>query len=84
MTKRSKMEYEETFNELLGVDIRWSKLSMEELTQLAVIFGNPEMLLAKLGVEVEDPLRKRLRKILRRVRLEGSIGQLIREILGEK
>jgi len=81
MDKMDKKDYERAFNELLGVDVRWSKLSMEDLKQLAVVFGNPEMLLAKLGIEVEDPLRKKLRKILKRVRVEGSIGKLLRDVL---
>jgi len=84
MAKRSKKEYEEAFNELLGVDVQWSKLPMEDLKQLAVVFGNPEMLLAKLGIEVGDTLRRRLRRALNRVRLEGSIGQLIKELLSEE
>jgi len=49
----SKKEYEEVFNKLLGVDVKWSKLSKEELAQLAMVFGNPEILLKRLGLEEE-------------------------------
>lgn len=45
----SKAEYERIFNELFGVSVRWSRLSKEELAQLAVVFTNPEILLEKLG-----------------------------------
>jgi len=47
----SKGEYEKVFNKVLGVDVRWSKLSKEELSALAVVFNNPIMLLERLGVK---------------------------------
>lgn len=48
----SKSEYKTTFNEILGTDIDWSKLSKEELAQLMVIFAHPEILAHKLGLEL--------------------------------
>lgn len=35
MSKRSKKEYEETFNKIFGVNIKWSKLSLSDLETLA-------------------------------------------------
>ena len=48
----SKSEYKLTFNELLGTDIDWEKLTKEELAQLMVIFAHPEILAEKLGLNV--------------------------------
>ena len=45
-----KEEYEVVFNKLLGTDIKWAKLNLEDLIQLAVLFDNPELFLKKLGV----------------------------------
>lgn len=44
----TKEDYEKVFNELLETDIKWSRLSKEELVQLAVFFDNPEILIKKL------------------------------------
>jgi len=49
-SKKSRKEmYERLFNEIFGTSIKWSKLSIEELTQLATILANPELLIKKLG-----------------------------------
>jgi len=47
----TKEEYERVFNQLLGTNIKWSKLSKEELVELATIFNHPEILLEKRGVK---------------------------------
>jgi hypothetical protein len=44
-----KEVYERLFNEVFGTNIRWSKLTLEELTQLATVLANPEPLIKRLG-----------------------------------
>jgi len=57
----SKKEYEETFNKILGVSVKWSLLRKEDLMQLAILFTNPELLLKKLNINSElDAHRRRL------------------------
>lgn len=56
----TKEDYEKVFNDLLGMDIKWSKLSKEELVQLAVYFDNPEILMKKL-IPVETTGEKKVR-----------------------
>lgn len=45
----SKKEYSKIFNELLGIEVNWTKLSKEELAVLSTIFAYPDVLLSKLG-----------------------------------
>ena len=45
----SKKDYSDTFNKLFGTNIDWTKLSKEELAQLATALSNPELILKKLG-----------------------------------
>ena len=59
MPKASKKEFEETFNRLLGTNIKWSLLRYEDLVELATLFNHPEILLKRLGVEVEKEIGKR-------------------------
>lgn len=49
----TKKEYSEAFNTILGLDIEWTKLKVEDLVQLAMLFGNQELLLKKLGIGTE-------------------------------
>lgn len=48
-----KAEYELVFNELLGTNIKWENLRLEDLIQLAVLFDNPELFVKKLGINGE-------------------------------
>ena len=58
-----KKEYEETFNKLLDMDIGWSRLHIEVLIKLTMLFNNPELLFKKLKFETEpDKSRKRILK----------------------
>jgi hypothetical protein len=84
-----RIEYEKVFNELLGTDIRWSKLSLEELATLAVLFKHPEILMKRLGVEVnESELRDRLLrrgvKVLKELGFEGPLVKLADELVGSE
>ena len=49
----TKKEYSQAFNTIFGVDINWTKLKVEDLVQLAMLFGNEELLLKKLGIGAE-------------------------------
>ena len=48
-----KEEYEDVFNKMLGTNIQWRKLGIEELIELAVLFNHPEIFLTKLGIHPE-------------------------------
>ena len=84
----SKSEYERIFNELLGVDIKWSKLSKHELAQLAILFNNPELLAKRLGLKLsEDKIKGTLVDILLDITDEvegGPIIKGIRKLLGRE
>lgn len=43
-----KKEFEKVFNELLGTDIKWSKLPKENLIELATLFKRPDIFLKRL------------------------------------
>ena len=57
-----KAEYELVFNELFDTNIKWSKLRLEDLIQLAVLFDHPELFVKKLGINgeihEEEPKRR--------------------------
>lgn len=50
MPARTKEEYEEVINKLLGTGIKWRKLSLEELIEFSVLLDHPELFMGKLGV----------------------------------
>jgi len=84
-----RMEYEKTFNEILGTNIKWSKLSLEELATLATLFNHPEVLMKKLGMEMnERELRERFIrrgiKALKRLGFEGPLVELADELTREE
>lgn len=54
MPSRTKEEYEEVINKLLGTNIKWSKLSLEELIEFAVLLDHPELFMEKLGVSTTE------------------------------
>ena len=86
---KTKKEYEAFLNELLETDIRWSKLSKEELAKLVTIFTSPELLSERLGI-AEPVARRFLRdrvlgaaeKWLREWR--GPVATMLRELLGRE
>jgi len=86
-----KKHFEEVFNKLLGMDIRWSKLPKEDLIVLATFFSNPELLVSKLGATFQkEAARKRLIEVgleaLDEVasQWKGPLAQLVRKIAGRK
>ena len=88
--KASKKDFEETFNKLLGTDIKWSLLRYEDLVKLAVLFDNPELLLKRLGIEVEKEIGKRrlveagietIREIANQ--WQGPLARLLRKVFEE-
>lgn len=83
----TKQDYEDTFNELLGTSIKWSKLRLEDLIQLAVLFNNPEILVKKLGVgeEIhETESKRRLADIVLDFAdsWEGPVAKALRKLVG--
>jgi len=86
--KPSKKEFEETFNKLLGTNIKWSRLRFQDLVELAVLFEHPEVLLKRLGVVVEKEIVRR-RLIEAGVETvkdlanqwEGPVARLLRNVL---
>lgn len=85
--KRKKQIYSELFNELLGTNIKFEKLSLPELAQLAVIFNNPSMLAEKLGLKNERLLRDRLLeagvKLAKRFGFQGPVVTFLEELIEE-
>jgi hypothetical protein len=80
----SKEDYEKLFNEIFGTSIKWSKLSMHELTQLATVLANPEPLIKKLMSNKGEPsgnVIEALRTILSNIDYEGPIINMLRRYL---
>lgn len=86
-----KADYEKIFNKLLGTDIKWSRLNLEELVELAVLFNHPETFLDRIGVPVlKERGRKRLVEagidILKEwsEKWEGPLARLVRRAISEE
>lgn len=82
----SKKEYEKIFNELLGVNVKWSLLPKEDLAQLAVVFSNPEVLLKKLGYDDEiknEAVKQKLMDAMKNFvrNYDGPIVKTLRELM---
>jgi hypothetical protein len=84
-----KREYEELFNKIFGTSIKWSKLSLEELTQLATVLANPDSMCRRLCRECaeggEAPYVTVLRAIkdfLQKTPYEGPIVKVARKFFG--
>jgi len=89
--KEGKKEmYEKLFNEIFGTDIRWSKLSHEELVQLATVLANPEPLIKRLGgVPASEVGHATLVEVVKKIvsSYEGPLISLLKKYLtkeGEK
>lgn len=85
MTVAKKADYEKIFNELLETNIKWSKLRLEDLIQLAVLFNNPEILVKKLGISGDihhAEFRKSLGDIVLELadNWEGPIAKALRKL----
>jgi len=88
--KATKKEFEETFNKLLGTNIKWSLLRYEDLVELAVLFNHPEILLKRLGVNIEEEVGRRrlieagvetVREIANQ--WQGPLARFLRKVVGE-
>ena len=83
----SKEQYEKVFNQLLGTDIKWSKLSKDELAQLAILFNNPEVLLKKLGIKADFKTQAAREKLVEAgIELleswEGPLANIAKRMIG--
>jgi len=88
--KATKKEFEETFNKLLGTHVEWSRLRYEDLVELAVLFNHPEILLKRLGVNIEEEVGRRrlieagvetVREIANQ--WQGPLARFLRKVVGE-
>jgi len=82
----SKEEYERIFNKLLGTEISWSKLPKEDLSQLALLFNNPEILLKKLSGGTFNELRSTIGDLVLTAagKFDGPIMKAVREMVSGK
>ena len=85
----SKKDYEKIFNELLGVNVKWSLLPKEDLAQLAVVFSNPEVLLKKLGYNEEiknEAVKQKFMEAFRNFveNYDGPLIKTLRQIIIKK
>jgi len=81
----TKEDYERLLNQLLGLDIRWSKLSKEELSALATLFSSPRELARRLGLKTDrNILRRRFIDILDNLGLKGPFVTFLRDLLKEE
>lgn len=53
----TKKEYSELLNKVLGIDVKWEKLSMEEIRQIVELVTNPDELYARLKKAEGSPAR---------------------------
>jgi len=89
-SKAKKEMYEKLLNEIFGTQIKWSKLSLEELTQLATVLANPEPLIRRLGgVPKEEAALSPFVEMIKRIvyEYEGPFVKLFRKYVlgrGEK
>lgn len=86
-----KEDYEKIFNKIFGTDIKWSKLNLEDLIQLATLFNSPEILISRLGGKIEKQVtRKRLVNVgvemLEEIidKWEGPLATLYKKLVGEE
>lgn len=86
--KKKKEEIEELLNKVFGVNVRWSKLSLEELTQIVTVLTNPHSLIKRLqtlaGYTPESEFVEALKKIVTNIKHEGPVINLLRMLLGVK
>ena len=86
-----KADYEKIFNKLLGVNIKWSRLNLEDLIELAVLFNHPETFLERLGVPLQKEMGKRRLvevgiDVLKEwsENWEGPLARLVRRVVSEE
>ena len=81
----NKKDIEGALNELLGLNVHWSKLPREDLEQLVAFFGDDNRVFGTLGKEmIKGRVDSRMDSIFKRVdayRKSGK-GSIVKEILG--
>jgi len=84
--KFSKEEYSEVFNTVFGTHIDWTKLSKEELIELAVVLNHPETFMKNLGINTESIILPRgsflkvAAKVLRKYGFVGPVTEILEEL----
>ncbi|MEM1672344.1 MAG: hypothetical protein QXT86_09880 [Archaeoglobaceae archaeon] len=88
MNKCKKNEYEELFNKVFGVQVKWSRLSCEELIQIATVLFNPGDLIRRLK-SISPETRTKEEKIIEGIKLmiegidrKGPIISTLKRLLG--
>lgn len=88
MNKCKKNEYEELFNKVFGVHVKWSRLSCEELIQIATVLSNPGDLIRRLK-SISPETRTKEEKIIEGIKLmiegidrKGPIISTLKRLLG--
>ena len=82
-----KKEYEEVLNKVFGTNVRWSKLSLEELIQISTVLTTPEVICRRICGEDEiskttTMLIKSLKNILKEVKYEGPLIKSLKKVFG--
>jgi len=88
-----KSDYQKVFNQMLGTNIKWEKMNLEDLIQLAVLFNNPKLLVSKLGGKFQQQVtRKRLldigvemlEELAEKWEAKGPLIVLAKKVLGKE
>lgn len=86
-----KEDYSKVFNKIFGTDIEWNRLKLEDLITLATLFNSPDILISRLGGEVEKQVaRKRLFDVGVEMfesvidKWEGPLATLYKKLVGEE
>lgn len=81
-----KNDIEGALNELLGLNIHWSKLPKEDLEELMAFFGDDKRVIDTLGKEmIKERVGSRVDNLFKRARTyrESGKGGIFKEILGK-
>lgn len=88
-----KLDYAKVFNQMFGTNIKWEKLNLEDLVQLAVLFNDPKLLVSKLGGKFQQQVtRKRLldigvemlEELAEKWEAKGPLITLAKKVLGKE
>jgi len=79
-----KKDIEGALNELLGLNVRWSKLSAKDLEELLAFFGDDKRVFDTLGREIiKERVSTRVDNLINRVKVyREEKGGMLKEILG--
>jgi len=82
-----KKDIEAGLNGLLGLDVRWSDLRMEDLEELQVYFSDDKRLCDTLGKEIlKERVGSRVDSVFDKLRLakvgSGNKGGMLKEMFG--